>query len=195
MEVKQGISPTSKATKIQSMNFDNYSIRPLENGDAEDFHQLISVNRSGLEDFFPVTVAATQTKDDTKAYVQAIIRKSVQKTYLPYVIIDISTNTLIGFIDVKNIDWKIPKGELGYFMDKQYSGKGIFTKALKTFTDFCFTDLGFNKLLIRTHQNNLPACGVAEQCGFEQEGVIRCDHKTTSGQLLDLVYYGKTRAV
>jgi RimJ/RimL family protein N-acetyltransferase len=71
-------------------------------------------------------------------------------------------NSLIGFIDIKNIDWNIPKAELGCFIDEGYANKGISAKALKAFTDFCFETYGFKKLFLRTHQSNYPAKKIAE---------------------------------
>jgi len=32
---------------------------------------------------------------------------------------------------------------------------------------------------------------LAESCGFQVEGIIRRDYKTTTGELVDLLYYGK----
>lgn len=173
------------------MNFDNFSIRLLTGEDTQEFFVLIDQNRPALEAFFAGTVARTRTPEDTKAYVTEIVKKAEQKIYLPFLIINAHNNSLIGFIDVKNIDWNIPKGELGCFIDKEYEGKGITTKALKIFTDFCFTNYGFKKLFLRTHQSNYSARKVAESCGFEIEGTIRRDYKTTEGELVDLIYYGK----
>ncbi|MFT5779805.1 MAG: ribosomal-protein-serine acetyltransferase [Crocinitomicaceae bacterium] len=36
----------------------------------------------------------------------------------------------------------------------------------------------------------MAAKKLAESCGFEIEGTIRKDYKTTSGELIDLIYYG-----
>jgi ribosomal-protein-serine acetyltransferase len=173
------------------MNFDNFSIRLLTIEDAAGFYQLIDANRPRLEAFLAGTVSRTRTLEDTKLYATEITEKAKQKTYLPFLILDNQNGSLVGFIDVKNIDWKIPKGELGCFIDDKYSNKGILTKALRTFTEFCFNSYGFNKLFLRTHQSNLSARRVAENCGFEIEGRIRRDYKTTSGELVDLIYYGK----
>ena len=49
----------------------------------------------------------------------------------------------------------------------------------------------FQKLFLRTHASNISAKKVAENCGFELEGIIRKDYKTTSGKIIDLAYYGK----
>jgi ribosomal-protein-serine acetyltransferase len=173
------------------MDFDNFSIRILTIEDQEEFFDLISRNRPRLEAFFSGTVSRTRTLEDTKDYVLEIVKKAEQKSYLPFVLIDNRDNSLIGFIDIKNVDWNIPKGELGCFIDEAYANKGISTKAMKTFTDFCFKTYGFNKLFLRTHQTNYSAKKIAESCGFEVEGIIRRDHKTTTGEFVDLIYYGK----
>jgi ribosomal-protein-serine acetyltransferase len=51
----------------------------------------------------------------------------------------------------------------------------------------------FCKTFLGTHQNNIAAQRVAEKCGFEKEGVIRKDYKTTKGELVDLIYYGRVK--
>ena len=173
------------------MNFEHYSIRLLCADDLKAFFDLIDRNRARLEAFFSGTVAKTRTFEDTEAYLAEIIIKAENKTYYPFVITDKSSGSLVGFLDIKNIDWNIPKGELGCFIDTKYEGKKLSTKALTVFTNYCFTELGFKKLFLRTHKSNASACRLAERCGFEKEGILRRDYKTTEGELVDLIYYGK----
>ena len=104
--------------------------------------------------------------------------------------VDNTTNKLMAFIDLKNIDWTIPKTEIGCFTDKKISGKGITTKALKAFLDYSFNHFKFKKIYLRTHHTNKAAKTVAEKCDFELEGTIKMDYKTTSGKIIDLMYYG-----
>ena len=173
------------------MKFDKYSIRLLEIPDLDDYFQLVVNNRQRLEDFFTVTISNTKTYEETRKFVEDMIKRAEEKVYFPYIIIDNSNRNIIGFIDLKNIDWRIPKSELGFFIDKNYAGKGITTKALNLLCEFCFSKYKFQKLFLRTHPDNISAKTVAEKCGFELEGIIRKDYKTTSGKIVDLVYYGK----
>jgi RimJ/RimL family protein N-acetyltransferase len=46
------------------------------------------------------------------------------------------------------------------------------------------------KLFLRTHEKNIASRRVAEKNGFVMEGIIRNDYKTTSGVVVDLMYYG-----
>jgi RimJ/RimL family protein N-acetyltransferase len=170
------------------MQFDDYTIRPLEQHHAGDFFSLIERNRSRLEDFFAGTVARTKTPEATAGFIAEAIQKREAKTYFPFLVMQGSR--IAGFIDTKNIDWNIPKAELGCFSDLDYEGKGVSYKALALVIDHLLDTHRFRKLVIRTHPTNLPARALAEKCGFEKEGLIRRDYKTTKGELVDLVYYG-----
>jgi RimJ/RimL family protein N-acetyltransferase len=172
------------------MQFDHFQFRLVEPKDAEPFFQLIEHNRSRLEDFFSGTVARTRSLQDTIDYFGEIAGRIEARTYFPHLLIDLDHDRFIGFIDIKSIDWNIPKAEIGYFIDAAYEGKGISGKALPLLINFAVKDLGIRKLLIRTHPENRAACRLAEKCGFQQEGIIRSDYKTSKGILVDLVYYG-----
>ena len=173
------------------MHFDNYFLRSLTPTDTENFFHLVDRNRPRLEAFFSNTVARTRTIEDTADYIVEVVKKIEKKIYLPFFLVNKNDDSPVGFIDLKNIDWKIPKGELGYFIDEKSSNKGLGTKMLKTFTDHCFEHYGFQKLFLRTHENNFSSRKIVERCGFEVEGVLRNDYKTTSGELLDMLYYGR----
>lgn len=175
------------------MKFEHFTIRFLELTDTEAFFKLIDENRNRLLDYFAGTVSRTHTLNSTRDFVTERVKKRGDKVYLPYVVEDTNTQNIIGFIDVKNIDWRVPKGELGCYLDEKYTGKGIGKKAFNLFINYCFEELKFNKLFLRTHETNTAARKLAEQCGFEVEGKIRKDHITTSGQIIDLLYYGKIK--
>jgi RimJ/RimL family protein N-acetyltransferase len=66
-------------------------------------------------------------------------------------------------------------------------------KAFQVFCAFCFSTFQFRKLFLRTHESNIAAKRIAENSGFQQEGIIRCDYKTASGEIVDLIYYGRLR--
>lgn len=173
------------------MTFDSYTIRLLTIEDLDIYFQMVEKNRPRLEDCFTGTVSRTQTLEETREFLSEIEAKIANKTYFPYLIIDTSNGAIAGFLDLKNIDWKIPKSEMGCYIDVDYEGKGITTKAFALFCEYCFAEFGFKKLFLRTQPTNVSARAVAEKCGFDMEGTIRLDYKTTAGELVDLVYYGR----
>ncbi len=175
------------------MQFDNYTIRLLTMDDLEGYMELVDKNRKRLEDFFTGTVSRTKTPEDTGAFLTDILERAQNRTYYPYILTEDQTGKIVGYLDLKNIDWSIPKSEVGCYIDELYAGKGITTKAFSVFCEFCFKAYGFEKLFLRTHETNTSARRVAEKCGFEKEGVLRKDYKTSSGELVDLIYYGRLR--
>lgn len=173
------------------MTFDQYTIRPLTQEDLIPYFQLVDENRQRLEDFFTGTVSRTKTLEDARTFLTDITQRVLDKTYFPYVIEDNLKQKIAGFLDIKNIEWNIPKAELGLYIDKAYAHKGIATKAFQLFCENCFEEYKFQKLFLRTHHSNTDARRVAEKSGFEIEGTIRKDYKTTSGEIVDLIYYGR----
>ncbi|MDO1500424.1 GNAT family protein [Winogradskyella maritima] len=175
----------------QKMTFDHYHIRLLELSDLDAYYKMVSTNRERLEDFFTGTTSRTKTYADTKMFLAEMLERTERREYFPYLILDTKTNDIVGFLDLKNVDWNIPKTEMGLYIDEAYAGKGISLRAFKLFCKHCFDTYNFRKLFLRTHSENHPARAIAEKAGFKNEGTIRCDYKTTKGELVDLIYYGK----
>jgi RimJ/RimL family protein N-acetyltransferase len=175
------------------IEFDHYILRPLYQSDLDAYFALVERNRKRLEDFFTGTVSKTQTLEATRVFLEDIETRRQARIYFPFVLIDKSSGLFIGFFDLKNIDWTIPKSEIGCYTDEQFAGKGITSSALSHFVEFVFKEFGFRKLFLRTHQSNKAAQIIAERCGFELEGHIRMEYKTTSGEIVDLLYYGKLK--
>lgn len=169
----------------------DFHLSLLSKSDSESFYYLIQNNLERLEDFFAGTVRKTNTLEDTVAYCLEIEQRITSKSYFPYLIIETKTNAVVGLIDLKNIDWDIPKGELGAFIDKDFEGKGIITHYGNILIDQIVAEHGFKKLFCRAAPQNKRSIQVVERIGFELEGTLRRDYKTTRGELVDLNYYGK----
>ncbi len=178
---------------IMSIAPDQFHIRLMSADDADAYFELLDRNRKFLEEYFPVTVALTHSREDTINYITNSLYKIERKEFYPFLILAKKENTIIGSIFVKSIEWNIPKAELAYFIDHQMAGNGIITAALSQVITYCFHELLIRKLLIKTHETNFRSRRVAEKNGFQVEGTIRYDHKTTDGRLLDMLYYGLVR--
>jgi len=172
--------------------FESFSVSAFNTSQSTEFFHLIDSNRNRLEDFFAGTVAKTQTLSDTRTYCEEIAQKIEARSYFPYIITNNQDNSFIGLIDLKNIDWKVPKAEIGYFITANFEGKGIVSRAFKALVEYLITEYQFKKLLCRVASDNSGSIHVALKNGFELEGCIRNDYRTTKGEIVDLNYYGKT---
>ena len=173
------------------MTFDHFKIELLQHNECKAFYELINSNRPRLEDFFAGTVSKTRTLNDTLKYCELIQSRIKEKTYLPYLIKDLDADIFVGLVDVKNIDWNVPKAELGSFIDYKCEGKGITSKATDLVVNHIVEAFKFKKLLCRANSRNKGSIAVILKNGFELEGTIRRDYKTTRGEIVDLNYYGR----
>ena len=73
------------------------------------------------------------------------------------------TGELIGEIDV--IKFHGDKPEIGFCMSRRYWGKGYMTEACRAMIRHLF-HLGYNEILVCTHEENIGSIRVIERCGF-----------------------------
>ncbi|MDO5968505.1 GNAT family protein [Flavivirga aquimarina] len=174
-----------------NITYKNFKIAPLDLVESEKLFNLIDSNRKRLEDFFAGTVSKTKTLHDTISYCREIEQKVLDKSYFPFIISDLNTNAFIGLIHVFNMDWNIPKAEIGYFIDAKYEGQGVISKSLDLTIEYLSEVYQFKKLLCRANSSNVGSIAVAKKNGFIFEGTIKRDYKTTKGVIVDLDYYGR----
>jgi len=166
-----------------------YQLRLIEVADYIKLFKLIDKNRDRLKRYFPNTLKEIQTIDDAKSHLEE--NRDQQLSREKYLFGLFHFEELIGYINVKNIDWTIPKCELGYFIDEAHQGKGLMTKHIGETLRFCFDELKMVKVYLRIAKENVGSIRIAEKHGFEREGVLRKDFRIETGELIDVEYYGK----
>ncbi len=83
-------------------------------------------------------------------------------------------------------------GELGYFVDSDYWGKGIATEALKRLERIAFNKLKLVRLEIRMEPENKASQRVAVKCGYLKEGLLKKVYMR-DGKYRDCLLYAKVR--
>ena len=169
-------------------------VRRFRENDGEQLYDLIQTNRSYLEDSFPSTVNDNSSKEKSEWFVRVRIAKWLLQEEYCFGVWDNDSAKLIGFIRLFRIDWNIPKAEIGFFVDRDFSSKGIMTEVLLTIVPFAFQQLKLEKIILRTAMDNYASQRLARKCGFRREGDLRADFKKTSGEIIDVMVLGLTRA-
>ncbi len=85
---------------------------------------------------------------------------------------------MIGY---HTIDWENRSTALGYWLGKEFRGRGLATAACRALVDHAFEDSGLNRVSIACASENEKSCAIPERLGFRREGVQRqsawlCDH-------------------
>jgi|SRR6218665_2256463 len=172
------------------MTFENWKIQTIAEILPEELFNLVDTNRSHIGKSFPVTVSSCENFEKTVHYLgEAIENQEKEESYYFY-LRNLETGILIGFVMIKNLNKKIRKCELAYFIDKDFEGKGIISKAVSQTIALCFRELMMNKIFICTSKINFGSQGIATKNGFEQEGILREEFKNGDGILEDIIYFG-----
>lgn len=82
-------------------------------------------------------------------------------------------------------------GEIGYFVDEAYWGRGIACRAVKWIEKIAFEEKGIVRIEILMAKKNKASARVAEKCGYKREGIAK-GKLLLSGRYEDAYVYAKT---
>lgn len=166
---------------------DNIKLSLLEYQHAEDFYNLMIKNHEYLAKFMP-RIKETKSVEDTKKVIKYFLTQFVDNNgFRAGIYFD---NELIGISGLKYIDWINRKTELMYWIDENYSGKGIITSCVSKLMDISFNEYKLNKIIIGTNTSNIGSIKVAEKCGFNLEGKL-IENELINGVYTDTYIYSK----
>jgi RimJ/RimL family protein N-acetyltransferase len=80
--------------------------------------------------------------------------------------------------------------EIGYWLGREFWGRGIATAVVGVVADHLFKAAAFGRLHAHTFGGNVASQRVLEKCGFVREGVFR-KAVLKNGRLFDAVMFGR----
>jgi RimJ/RimL family protein N-acetyltransferase len=159
-------------------------LRPLE---FSDFDRIVEfLGHRSVTDFllfFTYPIIPEQVQDWLKNIIEA---KPEQCVY--WGIIEKSQNKLIGVLSL-TMDPFNHKTEMGYWLDKDYWGKGYMAEAAWRAIEYVFEDLKLHRIDLTHMVANTRSQSVAQKLGFQLEGCWREGH-FKSGAYKDVKIYG-----
>lgn len=166
------------------------SLVPAQPEHAAALAGFVTHNLDHLRAFLPA-VAALATVEDAALYLHAATEWAAQGDVLEWYLFD--GDTLCGSIRVKDIDPFDRKGKIGYFLGREYEGRGMMTASMRAVLGHCFSTLQLNRIELRCVATNAPSMTVAHRLGFTREGTLRQD-EWLNGAFVDQYVYGLLRA-
>lgn len=177
------------------MQPERLEIRLITKDDLNPFYELIERNRERLTMYFPKTLKQIYDLDSTKLFIDNKINEASEKRGFWFLIITEKDKLPIGSLVVKDLDHTVPKCELAYFIDGASEGNGITSYATQWLVNFCFDELGIEKIILRINPTNEASKRVALKNGFVKEGYMKNEYRNGFGVLTDVEHYGLTKNV
>jgi RimJ/RimL family protein N-acetyltransferase len=115
------------------------------------------------------------------------------RTAFPMLLFLKEDNTFVGCSGLHNVEWSVPKLEIGYWCRKSQQRRGLITEAVTTITAMAFSLLGARRVQSRPDEENMPSRQVAERAGYQLEGIIRNDRTGPNDELRNTCIYATVR--
>lgn len=160
-------------------------------GDGEFIHEAIMESLDHLKPWMP-WAQEPPTKEKSEINVRKAHCSFLARQDLRFHLFHKETKMFIGSSGLHNIDWSVPKFEIGYWCRSSCVGNGYITESVRGLTVFAFEILGANRVEIRCDQKNRQSRRVAERLGFSLEGIFRNYRLTVNGELEDTCIYSMT---
>ncbi|MBS3169044.1 GNAT family N-acetyltransferase [Candidatus Woesearchaeota archaeon] len=113
------------------------------------------------------------TLKDAKDFIEITKRNTRLKKAFELGIELKETKEIIGMNSLTNVDWKNKNAEIGYWLGKEYWGRGIMKEAIKLLLYFGFKKLKLERISATVLQPNLASAKLLEKSGFIYEGKLR----------------------
>ncbi len=159
------------------------NLRKIKISDAKEFYRILNNENFVFFNSQPKTIK------EEKEYLKSL--KEQEKNNFSYNFAIIYNKKIAGGCGIK-IDQHRPFiGEIGYFVDEKYWGKGMATQAVKLLEKFAFNKLGLKRLVILMALKNVGSKKVAIKNGYKKEGILKKAIKV-KGKFLDAYIFAKT---
>jgi RimJ/RimL family protein N-acetyltransferase len=97
--------------------------------------------------------------------------------WLTLVIEEVQTKEFVGFIGFYCADSELLRAEVGYILSPPHQGKGYASEALLALINLGKFIFKIHKFTATCDARNLASAQVLTKCGFEQEGLLRSNHR------------------
>lgn len=169
-------------------------LRILEERHAGTVFALVNRERPYLREWLP-WVDATLTEDDSLAFIKASLEQFASNNGFAAGIWETSGDVtgsqpgplgrFAGVIGTHKINWPNRKVELGYWLGREFQGKGMVTEACGAAITHLLGELDLNRVEIHCATGNTKSCAIPRRLGFTLEGTLR-EGELCCGRYLDL---------
>ena len=164
---------------------------PLPAGEGNVVHQAINDSISELKQWLNL-FQSIPTVEETEILLRNAHIDFLKRESFRYLVYHKDTNDFIGTASLHRINWDIPKCEIGYWINTQFSGNGYMTETVSELINLGLQLFKFRRIEIRCDSKNTKSRMIPEKLGFELEGILRNeDHSADGKELTDTCIYAK----
>lgn len=163
---------------------DDTIVRTLTREDAETVFRAVDENRDRLRPFMPWE-RTTYSSRETLEFIERSLASPNDLEGNGIWVAD----AFAGSVGV-TIDPLMNTGEIGYWVARQFEGRGLVSRACRLFIGHGFREMHLHRIEIHAAADNRRSQAVAERLGFTLEATLRDGFRRSDGTYVDQVVFG-----
>lgn len=145
---------------------------PIEVTDGPELWDAVEGSRWHLERWLP-WVPFNNTRDASLRYAEACALDWDAGRAVRFAIRDKKTRELVGVVGLDSCVHLHRACELGYWLRRDATGRGLMTEAAQAAVDFAFQRMGVHRIRCAAATDNVASLRVISRLGFRFEGISR----------------------
>jgi [ribosomal protein S5]-alanine N-acetyltransferase len=143
-------------------------------GDYGDWAALRDQSRDFLTPWEPIWPVDDLTRPAFRRRLRRYSRELKEDISYPFFLFREVDDQLLGSLIISNVRRGVAQScSLGYWVGKEYAGKGLMTEAARGVVPFVFDRLSLHRIEAACLLNNEPSQKLLRRVGFSDEGVAR----------------------
>lgn len=138
---------------------------------AEKVFELVMANYEHLHEWSSWVNETTSLESIKDYYKRTLVKFAYNEDELAVNIV--FKGEIVGSTGFHAIDRQCKSAEIGYWLTKNETGKGLVTKSVAKLLDYGFDELKLNRIVIKCAPANEKSRAIPERLGFTQEGIER----------------------
>ncbi|MFC7391434.1 GNAT family N-acetyltransferase [Scopulibacillus cellulosilyticus] len=171
--------------KPVELSGERVKLLPLEEIHAENLYKAAKPQE--IWRYLPVKV---QNIEDLKAVIKDALKRKENGSELPFVVLDLETNSIVGstrFLDISIANKSLEIGWTWYHPSVWRTR--VNTECKYLLLKHCFEDLNLNRVQLKTDVRNQRSRAAILRLGAVQEGIIRKQMILSDGYVRDSVIF------
>lgn len=145
---------------------------PIDGSDGPELWEAVEGSRWHLERWLP-WVPFNSSPEASMRYAEACALDWDAGRAARFAVRDRSTNELFGVVGLDSCVHLHRACELGYWLRRECTGRGLMTEAAQACIDFAFTRMGVHRVRCAAATDNAPSLRVIARLNFKFEGIAR----------------------
>lgn len=138
---------------------------------GKEAHEVVKANYDHLNEWFLWVNESMSFKTVPNFYKNSA--KSFKKDGSELGLLIFYQGKIVGGTGLHSIIKPYKSAELGYWLAKEFNGRGIVTKSVVRLLEYAFKEKNLNRITIRCVPENLKSLAIPEKLGFTKEGIER----------------------